>query len=116
RDLLLELRAEGKTIFLNSHLLSEIELVCDRIVILDKGVVACTTTPTEFTRGTGEYLMRISPIDDEVRVMTESLAGSCTWTDDSVRFKPRDIAHLNEVMRALHRLDVQIMAVEAVRL
>ncbi|HUX06446.1 MAG TPA: ABC transporter ATP-binding protein [Acidobacteriota bacterium] len=39
RDILLELKAQGKTIFLNSHLLSEVELVCDRIAILNKGKV-----------------------------------------------------------------------------
>jgi len=40
----------GKTIFLNSHLLSEIEMVCDQIVILNHGEVARTGTPDEFTR------------------------------------------------------------------
>jgi ABC-2 type transport system ATP-binding protein len=37
RELLLRMRALGKTIFLSSHLLSEIELVCDRIAILNRG-------------------------------------------------------------------------------
>src|SRR5438067_8548079 len=36
RDLVVRLRASGKTVFLNSHLLSEIESVCDRILILHK--------------------------------------------------------------------------------
>ncbi len=39
RELLLELKAEGKTVFLNSHLLSELELVCDRVAILVAGEV-----------------------------------------------------------------------------
>lgn len=37
RELLLRMRAQGKTIFLSSHLLSEIELICDRIAILNHG-------------------------------------------------------------------------------
>jgi ABC-2 type transport system ATP-binding protein len=37
RELLQHMRASGKTIFLSSHLLSEIELVCDRIAILHRG-------------------------------------------------------------------------------
>ncbi len=37
RDVLLELKKEGKTVFLNSHLLSEVESVCDRVAILDRG-------------------------------------------------------------------------------
>jgi ABC-2 type transport system ATP-binding protein len=37
RELLIEARAAGKTIFLSSHLLSEVELVCDRVAVLHKG-------------------------------------------------------------------------------
>ena len=37
RQLLLELKAAGKTIFLSSHLLSEIELVCDRVGVIHRG-------------------------------------------------------------------------------
>jgi len=39
RELLLRSRNEGKTIFLSSHLLSEVELVCDRVAILSRGSV-----------------------------------------------------------------------------
>ena len=37
RELLLRMRESGKTVFLSSHLLSEVELVCDRVAILNKG-------------------------------------------------------------------------------
>jgi ABC-2 type transport system ATP-binding protein len=37
RDILLELRNQGKTIFLNSHLLSEVERVSDEVAILKEG-------------------------------------------------------------------------------
>jgi len=37
RELLLSSREAGKTIFLSSHLLSEVELVCDRVAVLNKG-------------------------------------------------------------------------------
>ena len=39
RELLLRFRTQGKTIFLSSHLLSEVELVCDRVAILSRGRV-----------------------------------------------------------------------------
>ena len=37
RDLMFLLKAAGKTIFLSSHLLSEVEQICDRVIIIDKG-------------------------------------------------------------------------------
>ena len=37
RDLILELREKGKTVFLSSHQLQEVEMVCDRVSIIDQG-------------------------------------------------------------------------------
>lgn len=37
RDILTQIKDKGKTIFLNSHLLSEVEMICDRVAILNKG-------------------------------------------------------------------------------
>jgi len=39
REVIRTLRSQGKTVFLNSHLLSEVEMVCDRVAIIDKGKV-----------------------------------------------------------------------------
>ncbi len=39
RDLILSLRAERRTVFFSTHILSDVEVVCDRVVILDKGSV-----------------------------------------------------------------------------
>jgi ABC-2 type transport system ATP-binding protein len=39
RDIILQLRNEGCTVLLNSHLLSEIEMTCDRVAIMKKGAV-----------------------------------------------------------------------------
>jgi ABC-2 type transport system ATP-binding protein len=37
RDLVLRLRAEGKTVFMNTHILPDVEMVCDRVAIIVKG-------------------------------------------------------------------------------
>jgi ABC-2 type transport system ATP-binding protein len=49
RDMLEELRAGGTAVLLNSHLLSEIELVCDRVVIINRGRVVAQGTPDDLT-------------------------------------------------------------------
>jgi ABC-2 type transport system ATP-binding protein len=53
RTLLEELRRRGTSVFLNSHLLSEVELVCDRVIILSKGTVVATGSPGELARARG---------------------------------------------------------------
>ena len=49
RSILQELRDEGRTVFLNSHLLQEVELVCDRVAIMDRGNLRYVGTIREMT-------------------------------------------------------------------
>ncbi len=53
RALLEELRRRGVSVLLNSHLLSEVELVCDRVAILLAGAVVAAGTPSELARPRG---------------------------------------------------------------
>ena len=53
RTLLEELRRRGVSVLLNSHLLSEVELVCDRVVILLGGKVVAAGTPAELAQPRG---------------------------------------------------------------
>jgi ABC-2 type transport system ATP-binding protein len=47
RDIVLRLRSQGVAVLLNSHLIGEVERVCDRVFILDKGRVAASGTLAE---------------------------------------------------------------------
>jgi ABC-2 type transport system ATP-binding protein len=53
RDLLGELRTRGVTVLLNTHLLSEVEHTCDRVLILDRGSIVADGSPDELTRPRG---------------------------------------------------------------
>src|SRR5438128_4488227 len=53
RALLEELRSRGVAVLLNSHLLSEVELVCDRVVIISRGRVVAAGTSAELARHGG---------------------------------------------------------------
>ncbi|MCH2132244.1 MAG: ABC transporter ATP-binding protein [Phycisphaerales bacterium] len=55
RDLLIRLRAQGRTIFINSHLLSELEMVCDRVAIMVKGRVSMEGTIDDLTADSQRY-------------------------------------------------------------
>ena len=53
RTLLEELRERGVAVLLNSHLLSEVELVCDRVAIISRGEVVAAGAPSELSRAGG---------------------------------------------------------------
>jgi ABC-2 type transport system ATP-binding protein len=53
RVLLEELRRRGQSVLLNSHLLSEVELVCDHVVIVDRGRIVAAGTPAALRREGG---------------------------------------------------------------
>ncbi len=55
RDVLVRIRARGTCVFLNSHLLSELEMVCDRVAILVQGEVAAQGTIEELTADSRRY-------------------------------------------------------------
>jgi ABC-2 type transport system ATP-binding protein len=53
RRLLEDLRGQGVAVLLNSHLLSEVELVCDRVAIIARGELVAAGTPDELSRAGG---------------------------------------------------------------
>jgi ABC-2 type transport system ATP-binding protein len=82
RLLLEELREQGVSVLLNSHLLSEVELVCDRVAILLDGAVVAAGTPHELSRPRGveletdEGIRRVAGAgrDDAARLVAEAVA------------------------------------------
>lgn len=68
REVLVRLKAEGRTVFLNSHLLSELEMVCDRVAIMVHGLMRQQGTIDELTEGQSGFAVRaLEPIHDELR-------------------------------------------------
>ena len=80
RLLLEELRGRGVAVLLNSHLLSEIELVCDRVAIIDHGKVVAAGTPQELSHARG--------------VEIETAGGMKTFADATRDDVPRLVAEL----------------------
>jgi ABC-2 type transport system ATP-binding protein len=68
RALLEELRGREIGVLLNSHLLSEVELVCDRVVILSRGRVVAAGRPEDLSRPRGVEI----ETDDGVRLFAEA--------------------------------------------
>lgn len=63
RDLILSFREEGRTVFISSHELSEVELICDRVAIIHRGVIEQQGKLTDLLRG-GRIEISVSDIDE----------------------------------------------------
>jgi ABC-2 type transport system ATP-binding protein len=66
REIILSLKAQGKTIFFNSHILSDVELICDRVAILAQGELICVGSLDELLGTTEGYRVRIKGGNPEV--------------------------------------------------
>lgn len=60
RGLLQQLKQEGKTIFVNSHLLGEVELICDRVGILQKGEMIREGDIQTLTQQQGQFVIGLA--------------------------------------------------------
>jgi ABC-2 type transport system ATP-binding protein len=66
RDLIRRLRSEGVTVFLNSHLLGEVEMICDRVAIVDRGRVVREGSLAEVVGGAPEVRLTVDRLDREI--------------------------------------------------
>ena len=110
RALLLELRDQGKTVFLNSHLLSELEMICDRVAILVDGMVARQGTLSELTDHTLEYHIRCVTDCKSVLPKVKELGGR--MEKDTIVLPGRDAGKVNALIDALRTADVLIESIE----
>ena len=93
RDILVELKSRQKTIFLNSHLLSEVELITDRVGILNKGKLLREGTVKELTEKKEEYKLVIENTSEIL-----DLGSATKQTDGSYLVKVSDINELNKII------------------
>src|SRR5438874_1531620 len=59
RDLMHRLSAEGKTVFISSHLLTEVQQICTRVAIIHLGKLITESTVEELTKGHGEFTVTL---------------------------------------------------------
>ncbi len=120
RDLIVTLRDEGKTVFMNTHILSDIEALCDRVALLKNGKLAA--------QGTLAELLRAAPDDRRVEiVVTETdtdalrdalpqLAGCrLTSAPNGVRVEVSAESDVDAVLAAVRKTHGRLVSVQPVR-
>ena len=109
RDILSELKLQNKTVFLNSHLLSEVEMVSDRVAILNKGKLIREGTVKELTEKKHEYSLELeNNLDGEVYLNLASHFNFAQIKDGHYTALVTDTVELNKLIDALRAQEASI--------
>src|SRR5512139_2048787 len=116
RDIIHELRQQGTCVFLNSHLLSEIEVTCDRVAFIRHGEVVRVLEMKSLSMGQSQVTIRANHFSSEV------LQGLCRWGQDvqldreHVTMNIQNDSALPEITRYLVEQGVDVYAISPNRL
>ncbi|QEL18027.1 ABC transporter ATP-binding protein [Limnoglobus roseus] len=103
RELFEKLRDQGRTLFVNSHLLQEVELVCTRVAILQRGEIVRLGTVADLTRQEGRFVIGLAPgqelpADEVIRLGYRLEKAGAFW--EVVVNDPTDIDRVLELVSA----------------
>jgi len=82
RDLLRELKTEGTSIFLNSHLLADVEALCDRVAIINQGRILKVGAPAELFDKKKILEVRVDQVSDEMLKRFQAVALDIQYAED----------------------------------
>jgi len=100
RDLLSSLRAQGKTVFLSSHLLSEVEQVCDRAIFISKGRVVKAGRIQELLEIADRVEIQATGVTPELEQRVQECGGTIERTEHAVLITV-NVAHKREIAESL---------------
>ena len=110
RDLILKLRDEGRTVFLSSHQLSDVEMVCDRVAILNRGKLLKIGKLDEMLFG-GSVEITASGLDASTVEKIKALAKSVAAEDGTVAVSVDEGEGVGKAIDAIRAANGQILSV-----
>jgi ABC-2 type transport system ATP-binding protein len=116
RDLIASLRTQGKTVFMCSHILSDIEVLCDNVAILKGGRLAHAGSLDEL-RARESALIEVIATGADAAAMNQQLGSTAkvTTTASGLRIEVADEKEVDEVIAALRKTNGKLVSVQPVR-
>ncbi|MBD3403031.1 ATP-binding cassette domain-containing protein [candidate division GN15 bacterium] len=115
RQVLEKVRAQGKTVLLNSHLLSEVESVADRVAILSKGRVKRLDSVSNLTSRQLEYEIE-ADVGDRFIEIPEEIGKQIAVTANGMRVELKKKEGINYIIDELRQRRINIYSIQPVRL
>ncbi len=110
REIIRKLKARGTTVFLNSHLLSEVELVCERVAVLDQGRVIAEGRLEELLAQTGARIEAAGVTDAMLRDLASF--GAVTLRGSALEVEGIRRAQVPDLVAALCAAGARVYGVE----
>ena len=101
REIVAGLKAQGKTVLLNSHLLGEIEMTCDQVAILKRGQVVRLGKIDDLLAAPSTVVMRVGSQSPDLLRALESLARTVTVSGEEIQATVTDEAIIPELAAAV---------------
>jgi ABC-2 type transport system ATP-binding protein len=114
RGIIERLKAQGTTVFLNSHLLTEVERVCDRVAIVHDGLVVSEGAIETLVRGSG-VRVRLAELTAEVATVTRHNGWTSRMADGELLIEGIADDDIPALISALVGAGARIYAVDRVR-
>jgi ABC-2 type transport system ATP-binding protein len=111
RDIILHLKQEGKTIFINSHLLSEVEMVCDEVAIMNKGKIVVQGAVAQLTNIGLSYRIQTSPLAEAVKTNLRASFAKLESQNGHFEVTVQDHAELNRLIDQLRNNQAEIHSI-----
>lgn len=111
RDFIQKLKSQGKTIFINSHLLSEVELVCDSVAIMNKGKLVVQGRVDQLTASGHSYRVQTGTIAPDVLVTLKSKFTNLEAINSHLQVTVQDYTELNSLIDQLRKHQIELQAV-----
>jgi ABC-type multidrug transport system ATPase subunit len=83
RDLMHRLAQEGKTVFISSHLLTEVQQICTRVAIINLGKLVTESTVEELTSGQGAFAVKVERVAEALDLVRAQAWGQEARIDDN---------------------------------
>src|SRR6267142_2617294 len=116
RDLIASLRTEGKTVFMCSHILSDIEVLCDSVAILKHGRLAHSGSLAELRAGeTNMFEVIATGADPEALKQRLDAGATVTTTPSGLRIEVANESEVDPVIAALRQVHGKLVSVQPVR-
>jgi ABC-2 type transport system ATP-binding protein len=116
RDLIASLNREGKTVFMCSHILSDIEVLCDSIAILKRGKLAHAGTLEELRAGQANAIEIIASGADDARLKSQlEIQAEVSTTPSGLRIVVGDEKDVDKVIVALRSVNGKLVTVNPVK-